>query len=239
MKIAISVSEKEKARGNDSPYYKALRDSGAAPEELELITAADSSRVRADEYDGIVLGGGEDVDPALYGEQPKYHSIQVNRSRDNFERALLDHTRDSGVPVLGICRGVQVINVKYGGSLYQDLKSDTVSEIEHKQAAARSEPTHSVTLTDPDSRLAEAIRGSCRVNSMHHQAIKRVGRGLKVVAYSEDGLPEAVEALDSPCLLAVQWHPEEMADRPEQRRILEQFVAKCRETAARRKPGAG
>jgi len=74
---------------------------------------------------------------------------------------------------------------------------------------------------------------------MHHQAIKRVGRGLKVVAYSEDGLPEAVEALDSPCLLAVQWHPEEMADRPEQRRILEQFVAKCRETAARRKPGAG
>src|SRR2546426_10025749 len=141
MKIAISVSEKEKARGNDSPYYKALRDSGAAPEELELISAADSSRVRAGEYDGIVLGGGEDVDPALYGEQPKYHSIQVNRSRDNFERALLDHTRNSGVPVLGICRGVQVINVKYGGSPYQWLQGETRSGREHQQAGARPEPT--------------------------------------------------------------------------------------------------
>src|SRR2546425_5984556 len=134
MKIVISVSEKEKARGNDSPYYKALRDSGAAPEELELMTAADSSRVRADEYDGIVLGGGEDVDPALYGEQPKYHSIQVNRSRDNFERALLDHTRDSGVPVLGICRGVQVINVKYGGARFQEFHSATLAVTRHKKA---------------------------------------------------------------------------------------------------------
>src|SRR2546428_12257728 len=143
MKIAISVSEKEKARGNDSPYYKALRDSGAAPEELELISAADSSRVRAGEYDGIVLGGGEDVDPALYGEQPKYHSIQVNSSRDNFERALIDHTRDSGVPVLGICRGVQVINVKYGGAPFPGVESGPASATERHQPRAPSQPDSS------------------------------------------------------------------------------------------------
>src|SRR2546428_9758063 len=169
MKIAISVSEKEKARGNDSPYYKALRDSGAAPEELELMTAADSSRVRADEYDGIVLGGGEDVDPALYGEQPKYHSIQVNRSRDNFERALLDHTRDSGVPVLGICRGVQVINVKYGGSLFLGLNKGTLSGKEHKQAAGRSRPSPTVTLTGPQSQSAGTNPGSGRRKTSDHK----------------------------------------------------------------------
>ena len=100
----------------------------------------------------------------------------------------------------------------------------------------RGTPFHTVTLTEPASRLAEVFQGSCRVNSLHHQAIRRVGRGLKVTAYSEDGLVEAVEAADNyPFLVAVQWHPEEMADRPEQKRIFEQFLAKCREVASRRK----
>src|SRR3989442_12307457 len=152
MKIAISVSEKEKARGNASPDSKALRDSGAPPEELELISAGDSSRVRAGEYDGIVLGGGEDVDPALYGEQPKYHSIQVNRSRDNFERALLDHTRDSGVPVLGICRGVQVINVKYGGVLFQGVESHPPVGNENNGRGARHRAAAQLPVCAPDPK---------------------------------------------------------------------------------------
>jgi putative glutamine amidotransferase len=93
-----------------------------------------------------------------------------------------------------------------------------------------------VTLTDPDSRLAGVFQGACWVNSLHHQAIKRLGHGLKVTAHSEDGLVEAVEAADDyPFLMAVQWHPEEIADHPEQRKIFELFVAKCREAAARRK----
>src|SRR6202040_1694895 len=116
--------------------------------------------------------------------------------------------------------------VKFGGTLYQDLQSDTDIGGGHKQDTGRHESTHTVTLTEPASRLAEVFQGSCRVNSLHHQAIRRVGRGLKVTAYSEDGLVEAVEAADNyPFLVAVQWHPEEMADRPEQRRIFEQFLA--------------
>jgi len=92
-----------------------------------------------------------------------------------------------------------------------------------------------VTVTESNSNVGAAIAGSCRVNSLHHQAIKRLGHGLKVTAHAEDGLVEAIESADEyPFLLAVQWHPEEMTDRPEQRKIFEEFIAKCREAAAKR-----
>ncbi len=239
MKIAISVSEKEKAKGSASAYFQALMVTGAQPEELALVTANDSPRPRAEDFDGILFAGGEDVDPDFYGEHLKYSNVRVNRARDEFEFAMLSRALERRLPIFGICRGTQLINVRYGGTLYQDLGSDTELEIEHKQAGSRSEATHSVMLTDPESRLAEVFQGSCRVNSLHHQAIRRLGRGLKVIARSEDGLPEALEtAGDYPFLLAVQWHPEEMADRPEQRKIFEQFLAKCRERAAQRKARA-
>src|SRR5579863_6580308 len=211
MKIAVSASDKEKAKGGESAYVKALLAADAQPGELELVTAADARRVRADSLDGVLFAGGEDVDPALYGEEKKYASVEVNRARDQFEMALLDRALDRRLPILGICRGSQVINVKFGGTLYQDLASDTAPEFEHRQTNAgktRSDTAHAVTVTEPDSLLAGAVPGSCRVNSIHHQAIKRLGRGLKVTAHSEDGLVEAVEAAEAyPFLVAVQWHP--------------------------------
>ena len=236
MKIALSVSEKERSKGSESLYFKALVAVGAQPEEVELLTAPGSSRAPADRFDGFVFAGGEDVDPGLYGEQKKYESVNVNRARDDFEQGLLDLALRQRLPILGICRGTQLINVKFGGTLYQDLTQDVSPEFEHRQSENRSEAVHTVTLTDPESQLAEDFRGSCRVNSLHHQAIKRLGRGLKVTAHSEDGLVEAVEAADDyPFLLAVQWHPEEITAQSEQRRIFEQFVSACRQAAARRK----
>jgi putative glutamine amidotransferase len=234
MKIVLSVSEKERAKGSESLYFKALVAVGARPEEVELLAPTASSRARPVKFDGLLLAGGEDVDPALYGEEKRYESVNVNRARDDFEQGLLDRALRYRLPILGICRGTQLINVKFGGTLYQDLAKDVSSEFEHRQMESRSETVHTVTLTDPESRLGEDFRGSCRVNSLHHQAVKRLGRGLKVTAHSEDGLVEAVEAADEyPFLLAVQWHPEEMTTQPEQQRIFEQFVLACRKAAER------
>src|SRR5579863_4799641 len=230
MKIALSVSEKEKAKGTESPYFKAMLAAGARADELALISAADARSVHADDFDGVLFAGGEDVDPKLYGEEKRYQNVQVNRVRDEFEFKLLDRSMDRRLPIFGICRGTQVINVKFGGTLYQDLASDATTESEHKQSGSRIATTHQVTLTDPESQLGGVFEGSCRVNSLHHQAIKRLGHGLKVTAHSEDGLVEAVEAAgEYPFLLAVQWHPEELvAEHEEQRRLLAQFVAECR-----------
>jgi putative glutamine amidotransferase len=233
MKIALSVSQKEKAKGPNSPYFRALVAAGAQGEELELLAAADDTRLRAVDFDGVLFAGGEDVDPAFYGEEKKYASVDINYDRDQFEMRLLEHALHRRLPILGICRGAQMINVGFGGTLYQDLAQDAAPEFEHRQTAAgkaRSDTTHTVTVTEPGSLLAGAVAGSCRVNSIHHQAIKRLGRGLKVTAHSEDGLVEAVEAADDyPFLLAVQWHPEEISDLPEQRRIFKEFIAKCQE----------
>lgn len=239
MKIALSVSESEKAKGPVSPYFKAMIAAGAAPEELKLVSASDEGRVRAADFDGILFAGGEDVDPEFYHETKKYPSVKVSRERDLFEFDLLDRALRARMPVFGICRGSQMINVKFGGSLYQELKSDRMPEneleppVEHRQQPTpRTEATHGVTVTDAEARLAQVLHGSCRVNSMHHQAIRVVGRGLRVSARAEDGLVEAIEAGEGTFLLAVQWHPEELVDRPEQRRIFEMFIAECRARAA-------
>ena len=235
MKIAISVSEAGKAKGKERAYVEALLAAGARLEEIEVITEADAARRQIENFDGILFAGGDDVDPAFYDEPKKYDTVHANRSRDEFEFALLDRARTERLPVLGICRGIQMINVKFGGTLYQHLPSESDSEIRHAQEGSRSEPTHGVTLTDPESRLAEVFRGSWRVNSLHHQGIKRLGRGLKVTAHCEDGLVEAVEAADDgPYLLAVQWHPEEMTTQSEQLRLLKQFLDRCREHARQR-----
>ncbi|MGH9325443.1 MAG: gamma-glutamyl-gamma-aminobutyrate hydrolase family protein [Terriglobia bacterium] len=236
MKIAVSVSEKEKVKGPDSPYFVVLVRAGAKPGEVRLVTLAGSEHLRAEDFDGILFAGGEDVDPTFYEEAKRYDNVHVNRQRDAFEFHWLDRARRGNLPVLGICRGAQMVNTRFGGTLYQDIENDLPRlEVNHRQPGGRSELTHSVTVTDPDSRLAQVFQGSERVNSLHHQAIRRVGHGLKVSARSEDGLVEAVElAGDGPYLLAVQWHPEELAEQPLQLRLFEQFLEECRATASRR-----
>jgi len=238
MKIAISVSDKEKAKGNDSPYYKAMLVAGARPEEIELVTAASPTSHSAD-FDGILLAGGEDVDPVLYGEEKMYENVKVNRARDDFELRLLADAETAALPVFGICRGLQLINVKFGGTLHQDLNSDADVEFEHRQAEGRDELTHVVTVSDPESRLGQALQGHCNVNSFHHQAIEHIGHGLRITARSEDDVIEAVESADgSRYLVAVQWHPEEIAELPEQKRILQQFIEQCRKKAQERSKNA-
>ncbi|MFZ0962505.1 MAG: gamma-glutamyl-gamma-aminobutyrate hydrolase family protein [Terriglobia bacterium] len=239
MRIAVSVSEEEKAKGEESPYFQALLAVGAERSEIELLSASDAPRAHAEDYDGILFAGGEDVDPSFYGERKQHESVHAHRPRDIFELSLLKRALARRAPILGICRGVQMINVGFGGTLYQDMKEDAEPQFEHRQTdlgKSPQDPTHTVLVTDTESGLGSIVQGACRVNSLHHQAVKRVGRGLKVTARSEDGFVEAVEsAAEYPFLMAVQWHPEEMvSNSPEQREVFVHFLAKCREHAAQR-----
>lgn len=157
---------------------------------------------------GLVLTGGEDVDPAFYGEQPSPALGAVQRARDEMEFRALECALARELPIFGICRGAQVMNVHFGGTLYQDLDTDRPGDLSHQQTGSWDKRSHEVTV-QPDSLLC-ALVGDARlcINSFHHQAVKDVGRELRVVARADDGLIEAIEHVNHPWCLGVQWHPE-------------------------------
>lgn len=157
---------------------------------------------------GIILSGGGDIDPFYWGELPEWGIGSINPMRDAFELAIARAAMDKKIPLLGICRGCQVINVACGGSLIQDLSGD----MSHQQNAPRNYPIHSISIKN--NTLLSSITGNSRirVNSFHHQAVKRPGHGLRICAYAPDGIIEAVERIDLPFCLGVQWHPESLND---------------------------
>ncbi|WP_193043352.1 gamma-glutamyl-gamma-aminobutyrate hydrolase family protein [Mycolicibacterium baixiangningiae] len=166
-----------------------------------------------DGLDGLIITGGKDVDPARYGQDPHPTTDEPDRTRDAWEFALLDEALRRSVPVLGICRGAQVLNVALGGTLIQHLP-DVIGHTHHQKGAA--EFGTSAVWTEPGTRLAELIGESSDAQCYHHQAIDRVGDGLIVSARDDDGVIEAVE-LDRRShpghwVVAVQWHPEERLD---------------------------
>lgn len=166
--------------------------------------------------DGLVLTGGEDVDPAFYG-QPRAAKCGVpNEHRDRTEIALIRAAQELGKPILAICRGPQILNVALGGTLIQDIPTEVPGSLEHNTADDRASRVHDVTI-DAGSRIAKAIgETAITVNSLHHQSIKDVAPGLRVTARAPDGIIEGVESdSDEWWVMAVQWHPEEMNDSPE------------------------
>ena len=197
---------------NDS-YVLAVKKAGGIP---LLIPALDESQAE-DVYnsiDGIIFTGGDDPDPFFYGEEPEEGLGDVTPRRDSFELALARCALKGEKPVLGICRGIQLLNIAAGGTLYQDLKGHTRQQ--HRQIAPRWHTSHRVEI-EKQSRLYQTIKNeSVRVNSFHHQAVREVGKGLWVVARSLDGMIEAIEAVDpQKYLLGLQWHPELLIDRDE------------------------
>ena len=169
-----------------------------------------------DAVDGLVLTGGEDVNPSRFGAQPHPLLKTVNDERDATEIALIHEAKRRRTPVLAICRGIQVLNVALGGTLIQDIRSECEGALDHDDGSPRKSRTHGLTL-EPGSLAASALgTTSCSVNSLHHQAVKDVSPELSVTARSTDGIIEAVETKDRDWwVLAVQWHPEEMTDSPE------------------------
>lgn len=218
----------------NEPYLVAIREAGGLPVLVTPVHAGATLRELYDWLDGIVLTGGEDVEPTRYGAGPVHPSVRTLPERDAMEFALLEWALADGLPLLAICRGLQVLNVALGGTLYQDLPTERPGPVTHDQATARPpvprpEPSHGVSVV-AGSRLGALIgAGPHRVNSLHHQGLQTLGHGLRAVGHAEDGLVEAVETVDPthPFLVGVQWHPEELvrASDAASCRLFEAFVA--------------
>ncbi|KXL51841.1 putative glutamine amidotransferasec [Anaerotignum neopropionicum] len=184
--------------------------------------------------DGIVLSGGGDIDPLLFHEEPLRESGEISPRRDQFELSLCQAAIQKNIPLLGICRGMQVINIALGGTIYQDIGVQTKSTLKHRQQAPRDYATHSIMIEE--NTLLSHLWGKekAAVNSFHHQGVALLGEGLRYSAKSQDGLIEAIEHTEKPFIFGVQWHPEAMKTG-EQGRIFAAFVQAAAEFHAIRR----
>ena len=225
--IAIPKFKKDLLRVYmQSKYTASLRRAGAKAVWLDTtdLNKAIEAMCRCD---GLLLPGGEDVDPFYYGQTPTEKCGEIVKERDHAEMNMLEAFLSTGKPILGICRGAQLMNVYFGGTLHQDIKE--ISGRNHDDWKRRSKGNHKVTL-QPLTRLAEIYeQEQMTVNSLHHQAVDTPAPGMVVAAVSEDGINEAVELTGHKFCIGVQWHPEHMsAFSKQQQRIFDAFVAACR-----------
>lgn len=207
---------------NFSPQYKslpitytphgfvdALQAAGALPVVFP-ISNEENARQYVKSVDAIVLAGGQDVSPLIYGEEPHLKLQATSLERDRFEMAVIKEAWAENKPVLAICRGLQIFNVAFGGTLYQDVSLYPEIGVQHVQASTPETAAHSVTI-EADSWLGGLYGKQAHVNSYHHQAIKQLADVLRPVAWSKDGLIEGFESNDDQHLtIGVQWHPELM-----------------------------
>lgn len=198
-----------------------------------LLTPTDDpedQRRYLEQIDGLLIPGGEDTAPCFYGEEPHPAVTSTDRRLDRFEIALVRLAREEGKPILGICRGHQLLNIAWGGTLYQDIPSQFPGAISHYQhTATRDEPFHRVTL-EPESWLARMFEETqLETNTFHHQGVKKLAPGFRCTARTADGLAEGLESSDG-AVLGVQWHPESMSHvDPVQQRLFDRFVERCAE----------
>ena len=195
----------------NTAYVRALEGAGLVPLAVPTMLAADRAGAALEAVRGLVLTGGEDVAPARYGAAPHPRLGNVDPVRDAAELALIAAARARGLPILAICRGIQILNVALGGTLYQDLDSERPGPVPHNDETGRH-PVH----VEAGSLLERTLgTRSASVNSRHHQAIRDLAPGLKAVAWADDGIIEGAEPSDAkePWMVAVQWHPEDLTER--------------------------
>lgn len=223
MRIALTL---DRDVPEDNDYLRALLEAGARREEIVVLRPGDPI---SGEFDGIVIAGGDDVDPALYGRDVLPGAgVKVDAGRDSIDFSVFEEAWRARVPALGICRGLQVMNVARGGTLIQDLPSESPSEITHHRRQKPNRRDHPVTV-HAGTRLSE-IAGSRQidVNSRHHQAVEHPAADFVVNATAPDGVIEGLEARDGRWLVAVQWHPENLHDDAASRRLFREFVEQVR-----------
>ena len=251
MKPFIGVTPDFKARdcqelGREEPTYflrarytQAIEDAGGIPLIFPLILGRDAWQRLVSQVDGLLItGSGSDLTPELYGETQDYPLKPMNSKRAMLELGISKIAYRTDMPILGICGGMQSINVALGGTLYQDIPSQITTDIEHLPTYSATQTTHSVQIT-PRSLLHRIARTSCMaVNSSHHQSVKKVAPKLIQTAVSPDGVIEAIEAPDRSFVLGVQWHPEFLNDRDPIQKRLFQALVRAGKQFSRRKASA-
>jgi putative glutamine amidotransferase len=231
--ISIAATEEHRPPrlGQNETYIQAVAAAGGAP--LLIPHLADEGLLRAvyEQLDGLLLTGGEDVDPARYGQAIHEKCGAISASRDATELPLARWAMQEGKPLLAICRGIQVLNVALGGSLYQDIGAQLPGAARHDwyPGFPRNHLPHTVAVS-AGTHLARIVgAGSLPVNSLHHQAVHHVAPPLVITALAPDGVVEALEARDHPFVIGVQWHPEELAGEDARaRRLFEALVQASR-----------
>jgi putative glutamine amidotransferase len=205
-------------------YVRAVEAAGGVPVVMPPLGSDEVPDLVA-RLDGVVLSGGPDLSPAAYDAKPHPDLGSTEPDLDAFEYALVAEVLDREIPILGICRGAQALNVALGGSLHQHLPEVVGEAVIHRQCEDGRRPTHSVEIV-PGTLLARLLgSGSIAVNSFHHQAVARLGRGLRVSARAPDGTVEAIEDPSREFLLAVQWHAETLGDAEQRRPLFDALVA--------------
>lgn len=227
MRIALTLG-RDASKNERNDYIRALVEAGFRRD--EIVVLAPGAKPEGS-FDGVVLGGGVDVDPSRYGDRETHPSVEVDLDRDATDFAAFERARREEVPILGICRGMQVVNVALGGTLHQDIPSEVSSRVVHEVPGQHPERRDHKVEIKPGTLLAEVAQApEIAVNSRHHQAVERLAPGLRVSAVAPDGLIEAFESR-GPWLVAVQWHPENLVRDPASRRLFAEFARAARERA--------
>ena len=209
-------------------YVEAVLRAGGTPVLFPVTSSAEQISALLDRVDGLLLTGGQDVDPAEYGETKKACCGDCSACRDAMEFPLCREALNRRMPLLAICRGMQILSCVLGGKLYQDLEKQFGTELRHPRFDVAGDPVHEVNVL-PDTLLSSIVgAGTLGVNSRHHQGIKIPGKGLRICAEAPDGLMEGIELPDAPFVLGVQWHPESLSDRyPAHQKLFDAFIKAC------------
>lgn len=227
-----TVTPNRNVQGVYHTYTAAVIRAGGLPVFIPLTVTGDDLRFVYGRLQGVLVPGGGDIDPQVFGEAPHAKTHEIVPDRDRLELDMIKRAAADGKPVFGICRGVQAFNVALGGTLWQDLPSEYPAVLAHYAPAdAPSDHImHSVEIEE-ESHLARLIgQPILGVNSRHHQSVKAVAPGLAVAARAPDGVIEAIELPGHPFALGVQWHPENFPDRPEMRALFNEFVRAAAES---------
>lgn len=241
MKIGISANTIVMGEANtinmprsyvNEDYIISVEQAGGVPVILPVVKNAETLESQLDGLDGLILSGGSDIDPAFYEEEPIFQCGYINHEVDAYSILLAQKAVERKIPLLGICKGNQVINVAFGGSLYQDIATQCETSTEHTQKAPRNNPTHYISINQ-NSFLYKVFGERIRVNSFHHQSVKNVAKGFMISAMGVDGIIEGIESIDGSFVLGVQFHPEMMASHkdPNMMKLFEAFIRKCEENA--------